>query len=101
MAYLGPSFVIVLSLALVSCEDSFASSSGFADVGGSGSGGSAGAFCEPGLTSCDGECVDLQSDANHCRSCSRSCASDRVCDQGDCVLPGEDAGADDAGSDAG
>jgi hypothetical protein len=38
-------------------------------------------LCRPGLTECDGECVDLHSDGDHCGRCTTSCASGHCGDE--------------------
>lgn len=48
-----------------------------------------GASCAVGQTSCDGACVDTQSDPDHCGACGASCSPDEVCDSGACRLPME------------
>ena len=41
--------------------------------------------CESGRESCDGACVDLATDFEHCGACDNACALDAVCDVGTCV----------------
>jgi hypothetical protein len=56
--------------------------------GGSTSGGSA-QVCPEGQTRCDGVCVDLNIDLDHCGECTSSCSNDlanSVCRSGRCVL---------------
>lgn len=50
----------------------------------------AGSFCEcaPGLSECSGDCVDLDTDADHCGQCDLQCGEDQACGEGDCV-PGD------------
>ena len=36
--------------------------------------------CDLGQTSCSGECVDLDSNANHCGACGNACGAGQVCD---------------------
>lgn len=48
------------------------------------SGGSSQLACQPGLTSCNGACVDLQSESNNCGSCGNACASGALCANGAC-----------------
>lgn len=46
--------------------------------------------CDP-LTLCDGVCVDLSEDFNHCGACSNACNVDHgsgLCDEGFCVISG-------------
>lgn len=38
--------------------------------------------CRLGLTDCDGECVDLRSDVDHCGACGQPCAG--ACVDGSC-----------------
>ncbi len=55
-----------------------------------------GAECAPGYVECDGRCVDLLADPDHCGSCGASCA-EGVCTLGMCGLnPPPDAGLPDA-----
>jgi hypothetical protein len=44
--------------------------------------------CGSGRSSCDGTCVDLQSDAKHCGSCSKACAGSEICVAGACTCDG-------------
>lgn len=48
-----------------------------------------GSFCEcaPGLTNCAGECIDLETDPDHCGECSEVC-EDASCAEGECVESG-------------
>jgi hypothetical protein len=41
--------------------------------------------CKTGLTSCNGTCVDLQTDLNNCGQCFNSCGSGLACSAGQCV----------------
>lgn len=43
------------------------------------------AECAGGLTVCEGECVDLSSDRDHCGACSNACQDPRTCMGGECV----------------
>ncbi len=36
---------------------------------------------------CDGACVDLDADRNHCGNCSTACGADEVCRSGACAYP--------------
>ncbi len=40
--------------------------------------------CPTGTTLCNGNCVDLQSDANNCGQCGNTCPSDQSCVSGTC-----------------
>ncbi|MEZ4229096.1 MAG: hypothetical protein R3B89_08035 [Polyangiaceae bacterium] len=60
------------------------------------SSGIVGGDCRGGLTECNGECLDLGSDAANCGSCGNACASGVQCVAGVC---GADASVD-GGSDA-
>lgn len=42
------------------------------------------AGCPTGLASCDGRCVDLQSDRMHCGRCHQQCVDGRACISGEC-----------------
>lgn len=54
-------------------------------AGVSGTGGSAGTTaCGPGLTECDGDCVDTDTNREHCGSCDGTCNSGLVCLAGSC-----------------
>ncbi len=41
--------------------------------------------CRPGQYDCDGTCVDLTSDPEHCGRCERACAPGEVCNEGACA----------------
>jgi hypothetical protein len=43
--------------------------------------------CPTGRTNCQGECVDLQTDADDCGSCNTDCGSGGVCTNGACSCP--------------
>lgn len=43
--------------------------------------------CNADLDTCDGECVDLMSDDDHCGSCKNSCTAPEVCSGGSCQSP--------------
>jgi hypothetical protein len=53
-------------------------------VGGAGGAGGTDPGCEPPLSACGGECVDLQTDASHCGSCDNACPTD-ICTDGLCT----------------
>jgi len=57
-----------------------------------------GAECRTGFTACDGECVDLQNDREHCGTCDTSCGLVETCIRGRCVMNGDDAGLLDGGA---
>ncbi|MCD6499937.1 MAG: MYXO-CTERM sorting domain-containing protein [Deltaproteobacteria bacterium] len=40
--------------------------------------------CDQGLTDCDGDCVDLDSDDDNCGGCGQACASGQTCRDGSC-----------------
>jgi hypothetical protein len=40
--------------------------------------------CQPGLTSCNGACVNLLSESNNCGSCGTSCTAPALCANGTC-----------------
>ena len=48
-----------------------------------------GLFCQGGQCpperSCNGDCVDLQSNAQHCGMCGRACQANQACPNGQCV----------------
>ncbi|MGB1699374.1 MAG: hypothetical protein ACPHRO_05435 [Nannocystaceae bacterium] len=44
-----------------------------------------GMMCPEGLTDCDGECVDLQTDKQHCGACFDNCMGNMNCEMGVCV----------------
>lgn len=51
--------------------------------------------CADGLTACDGNCVDLQADSQHCGSCGAPCSlphASASCQGGVCTLEACDAG---------
>jgi hypothetical protein len=41
--------------------------------------------CEAGLTACGQECVNTQSDVDHCGGCDSPCVAPQVCASGDCA----------------
>jgi Stigma-specific protein, Stig1 len=41
--------------------------------------------CLSGQTNCGGVCVDMNSDPNHCGSCTTVCPSGQVCSSGQCI----------------
>lgn len=41
--------------------------------------------CPDGQTECDGLCVDLQWDNNHCGQCNNACAEADFCSEGSCA----------------
>ncbi|MFW5739348.1 MAG: DUF5060 domain-containing protein, partial [Myxococcota bacterium] len=66
-------------------EDASAGAAGLGGGGSGGSGGSGGGVtCPPGKTACGLACVDLQTDPEHCGSCSNACAPTQVCSLGTC-----------------
>ena len=56
-----------------------------ADTTGGGETSTTGLMCDPGLTDCGGECVDLQSTKQHCGECFNGCMGNMECDMGMCV----------------
>jgi hypothetical protein len=46
--------------------------------------------CDPPMTDCDGVCVDLQSDEDHCSGCNMPCSHPENCVEGVCDKPGND-----------
>lgn len=40
--------------------------------------------CDAGLTACNGACVDLQTDPQHCGACNTACATGDTCSGGTC-----------------
>jgi len=49
--------------------------------------------CPPGSTDCAGDCVDLQSDRDHCGACGETCADDQNCVDGECVDCADECGS--------
>ncbi|MGK4007578.1 MXAN_6577-like cysteine-rich protein [Sorangium sp. So ce1036] len=45
--------------------------------------------CGEGLSRCDGECVDIRTDAHHCGACGVACAGGRGCAEGRCEGGGD------------
>lgn len=67
-------------------------------------GGLVGGSCRPGLSECNGTCVNVGSDSEHCGSCGTACSSGERCLVGVCiagdgpaVLDHRDAGSTDSG----
>lgn len=52
-----------------------------------------GAECRPGLTACDGRCVDLASDVESCGECGVACSPGEWCLAGECSPAGTDDAA--------
>ncbi len=48
--------------------------------------------CRDGWALCDGECVDVSSDALNCGGCGLACAAGEACVAGACAGPSDDAG---------
>ena len=48
-----------------------------------------GGTCRAGLTECNGKCVDLITDRNHCGTCDTVCTTDRTCFSGTCLTDDE------------
>jgi hypothetical protein len=46
---------------------------------------SSGTGCAGGLASCDGACVDLKTDADHCGGCGEACVTGESCCRWNCV----------------
>jgi hypothetical protein len=57
-------------------------STGGGTSGASGAAGAGGAGCEDPLTECDGECVDVMQNGDHCGACDTPCTG--VCVDGEC-----------------
>lgn len=54
--------------------------------------------CQPGLACCGGDCVDIETDLDHCGGCDAQCDpanAQGVCDSGACAIDQCDAGFDD------
>ena len=47
--------------------------------------GTTGLMCDPGLTDCSGECVDLQTSKQNCGECGNVCAGPMDCVMGMCM----------------
>jgi len=56
-----------------------------ADTGDEDSGTETGAMCTEPLDECGGECVDLESDLQHCGACDNGCAEGEQCEVGVCT----------------
>jgi len=56
--------------------------SGDAESGGEETGGEV--SCQEPLQTCEDECVDLQSDPEHCGSCGTACEGEELCSLGEC-----------------
>lgn len=50
--------------------------------------------CSGGLNLCDGECVDLQVDPDHCGACGAACSSGDACEGGNCIAQSGDCRAE-------
>jgi RHS repeat-associated protein len=73
------------------------SAPGSASGGGGGASTSPGGGCPDGQTSCNGICVDMQSDANNCGACGSICGSGQGCQGGGCKIlscPGQSGDCD-------
>jgi hypothetical protein len=57
---------------------------GHGDGGPSPEGGDGGDACPEGFSECGSTCVDLLSDAAHCGTCAKVCATGDVCSAGEC-----------------
>ncbi|WP_437590704.1 MXAN_6577-like cysteine-rich protein [Sorangium sp. So ce1000] len=59
--------------------------------------------CADGLSRCDGECVELQTNAEHCGACGDACEEGQLCVEGRCGEGGggEGGGGSDIGSGTG
>ncbi len=44
-----------------------------------------GSACPSGQTSCDGTCIDTQSDSQHCGACGNVCNAEEPCSEGKCL----------------
>ncbi len=79
--------VVLLGLTWVgaSCSRDAASSSA-ADAGGAGGLGGAPEVCSVGQTECGADCVNTESDPEHCGECGEACAFDEVCSMGECAV---------------
>jgi hypothetical protein len=58
-----------------------------ARVADSGDAGGDGSPCTKGLSACGSTCVDLETDATHCGSCTNACPSGATCAAGSCHCP--------------
>jgi Stigma-specific protein, Stig1 len=65
-----------------------------------GSGGVVGGKCRSGYVNCNGACVDLASNPDHCGSCSNSCPASEGCGMGSCdpEVPRPQGGSSSGGS---
>jgi hypothetical protein len=45
--------------------------------------------CPSNLTACSGQCVDLQTNNQHCGDCATACATGQRCQHGQCVCDGQ------------
>lgn len=61
------------------------STGGEAGAGGTGGSGGGSTVCPPGETACGLDCVDTQSDPDHCGDCNNACTDDQVCSEGVCA----------------
>ncbi len=43
-------------------------------------------FCADGESTCDGVCVDLNTDTNNCGECGNTCDDGETCNDGECLL---------------
>jgi Domain of unknown function (DUF5060)/Stigma-specific protein, Stig1/Putative collagen-binding domain of a collagenase len=57
---------------------------GAAGVAGTGGSGGSGTVCPPDQTACGLDCVDTQSDPEHCGTCTNACPAPQVCSLGVC-----------------
>jgi hypothetical protein len=49
--------------------------------------GDAGATCDPPMTDCAGNCVDITADPANCGGCGKKCTGNEVCSNGQCNPP--------------
>ncbi|WP_437288710.1 MXAN_6577-like cysteine-rich protein [Sorangium sp. So ce406] len=57
--------------------------------------------CTDGQSPCDGQCVDTQTNAEHCGACGDACAEGEQCTDGRCEGGGGEGGSGGAGGDDG
>lgn len=73
---------VLLPVGFYGCSKDSASS----PTTGAGGAGGASQECSASQTECDGDCIDTETDPDHCGDCGEACSDDEVCSMGECSL---------------